>query len=474
MLVVLPIPGLIDLPGGATIALLVMLAAAPVWYATARARISPFDPPATQAITIVLAAAGFLVFWSVLSAFGTDDPKRASRYVATLFAAFAFYFLVRGTITTKRLGVYVDILAVGLAATSLLSLLANEVGFLQRIIFDGSDRAAGFFKNPNQFGMAISTVLPAVTALALASRQRRKLRVLCLILMVLGLIASGSKTNLMLAWPTVLITLCGYAIIAFTGPKRVMMLAVCILGSIAAAAAGTLALALLKSRALAILTEFLGSAGEVDSLTTRSYLWRYSLDQFLADPILGQGAGQRIDIFYRAADVSHSHNVLLDYMRTLGTPGLAGMTLIIGSVVVLSLMSATTALRSAGSAVAGRVICLGLSLSSLSYVAANMSSDSFGPSTSPFFWMVTYMALASRTLIQARPAREVTREPAPAISLEDRRAAPIPILEPQPQPQPQPLNLNLKRKSSRWPRGPRVSRPFPKQSTARSSCLGPS
>ena len=49
------------------------------------------------------------------------------------------------------------------------------------------------------------------------------------------------------------------------------------------------------------------------------------------------------------------------------------------------------------------MLSLGLSLSCLSYAAANMSSDSFGPSTSPFFWVFTYLAFASRNLLQSPP-----------------------------------------------------------------------
>jgi O-Antigen ligase len=396
----LPIPGLISLPEGASLALVTMLVSLPIWYWAAHARVTPFDLTATRAIAVVLACAGFLIFWSLLSIFGAVAPMRASRYLATLIAAFALYFLVRGTVTRLQIAHYVDALAVGLAATAAVSLLAYEVGGLHEIIFRGTDRAAGFFKNPNQFGMAISTTIPAVLALILSEERRRPLRAVCLILMLLGLVASGSKTNFLLAWASILAVVSCYSWIYNTGSRRVGMMVLSVAGNLVFAGLGIAALTLLNPRALAIMMEFFGGDGEVDSLLTRSYLWTYSVDQFLIDPVFGQGAGQRLDIFYREADVSHSHNVLLDYMRTLGAPGLIAVSVMIGTVVIVCLQTSVRALQSARGAPADRLICLGLSLSCLSYVAANMSSDSFGPSTSPFFWLFAYLSFAARSLMR--------------------------------------------------------------------------
>ncbi len=400
-LVALPVPGLVNVLEGASLALLTMLISMPVWYEAARARASPFDEITSRATAVVLTCAGFLIFWSLLSTFGATAPERASRYIATLIAAFAIYFMVRSTVTRPRTVLFVDVLAAGLAVTSAVSLLGYEIGFLRDIIFRGTDRAAGFFKNPNQFGMAISTTVPAVMALLLGAPERRRFRIACLVLMLLGLVASGSKTNFLLAWGTLLAVLCGHAWIFYSGLRRYLMLALSVLGSVAFAGLGFVVIRQINPRALDIMLAFFSGGGEVDSLLTRSFLWVYSIDQFLADPILGQGAGQRIDIFYRDADVSHSHNVLLDYMRTLGAPGAMVMAVMIGTVSIICLMSILKALRSDSGAPEARLLCLGLSLSSLSYVAANMSSDSFGPSTSPFFWVFTFLSFATRSLMQS-------------------------------------------------------------------------
>ena len=399
-LAALPFPGLINVVEGASVALMVMLLATPIWFEAARARKSPFDRLAAPAIAVMMACTGFLIFWSLISIFDATDPLRASRYIASLIAGFSIYLMIRSTVTRRRLGLYIDVLALGLAASSALSLLGFEIGVLRDIIFRGTDRAAGFFKNPNQFGMAISTTLPVVMALMLSERSRRWLRFACLMLMLLGLLASGSKTNFLLAWGTLFAVLCGHSWICYRGSTRYLMLARSVLGSLAFAVLGVALISVINPRALGIMLEFFSGEGEVDSLLTRSFLWDYSIDQFLADPVMGQGAGQRIDIFYREADVSHSHNVLVDYMRNLGAPGILVMGAMIATVSTVCLMTIVKALRSDYGAPGARLLCYGLSLGCLSYVAANMSSDSFGPSTSPFFWVFAYLAFAARNLMQ--------------------------------------------------------------------------
>ena len=345
-LAALSFPGLVNLVEGASLALLTMLMSMPIWYETARARNSPFDAVSTRAIAVILGCTGFLILWSMLSIFSATAPIRASRYIATLIAASAIYLMVRSTVSRPRMTLFVDILAAGLAVSSLASLLGFEIGFLRTIIFRGTDRAAGFFKNPNQFGMAISTTVPAVMAMILAERERRWFRLTCLLLMLLGLVASGSKTNFLLSWGTMLAVLCGHAWIAYSGLRRYTMLALSVFGSLAFAGLGIVAISLINPRALGIMLEFFSGDGEVDSLVTRSYLRDYSVQQFLIDPIFGQGAGQRIDIFYRDADVSHSHNVLIDYMRNLGAPGIMVMGLMIITVSIVCIMTINRALRS--------------------------------------------------------------------------------------------------------------------------------
>ena len=169
--------------------------------------------------------------------------------------------------------------------------------------------------------MAISVILPVAVACLLGQRERRLLWLGCLAALLLGLVLSGSKTNLMISSATLIFVLGAFSMIAQTGMKRVRML---VLSFLVTAALPLLNIALLwiyNPRALSLFTVLLSEQEELHSLTTRSEIWRRSIEEFLQSPVFGQGAGHPIDIFYADQLVTHSHNVLLDYLRTMGAPG---------------------------------------------------------------------------------------------------------------------------------------------------------
>jgi hypothetical protein len=394
-------PGLGELPGGISLALVFMLACLPIWYSAACAREGPvLDETSRKAASIILSCVAFLILWSLVSVLGSEYPVRAGRYVATLVAAFAIYFLIVGTLTPDRLRVYLDVLCFALAFTCLLSLMAYFEPHLQAMIFQDTDRAFGFFKNPNQFGMALSTVLPVALAVLLGQRRRRLARAACLGFLLFGLVASGSKANLLISSLTFVFMLCSYSIVAFSGPKRVYMIGLSVVATALLVAGGVVLLNLFNPRALRLMLAFLEQDGELHSLVSRSHLWQYSFDQFMITPIRGQGAGQPIIVFYRNEAVPHSHNVLLDYLRTLGAPGCFSLLIILATAAGTSVATAIAALRARGAKPQHRMLCVGLAVGCVSYIAANMSSDSMGPSTSPFFWLVLFLGFSARTLLR--------------------------------------------------------------------------
>jgi O-antigen ligase len=183
------------------------------------------------------------------------------------------------------------------------------------------------------------------------------------------------------------------------------MLGLSVVATALLVAGGVALLNLFNPRALRLMLAFLEQDSELHSLVSRSQLWQYSFDQFMITPIRGQGAGQPIMIFYRSQPVPHSHNVLLDYLRTLGAPGCAGLLVILATAVGTSVAMTIAALRARGAEPKHRILSIGLGVGCLSYIAANMSSDSMGPSTSPFFWLVLFLGLAARPLLRPSSAR---------------------------------------------------------------------
>ncbi len=377
----------------------VMVAGLPIWMFTALMREAPvLDPIARLGAGLVLAGVAFLIFWALISAMFVDVPLRAGRSIVSLAGAFAAFLIVVATLTPERMRTYLGILLFAMALSGFLSLVAYFEPNLREIIFMGSDRSSGFFKNPNQFGITLSTVTPVAIGYVFTREGRRTGWVICAALLILGLILAGSKANLLLSAINIMAVVVAVAIVSFTGPKRVWMVFGGLTLTVLFLASGLFVLHLLNPRALELLQAFFSAEGELHSLNSREVLWDESLRQFLLHPLTGQGAGQPLNVFEGDRQVTHSHNVLLDYARTLGAPGLAVFGAVMATMVVLCLNTIWLALGSKGDGSPhDRILAFCLALGSLSYLAANFSSDSMGPSTSPFFWTVFFLCLAARS-----------------------------------------------------------------------------
>lgn len=389
-------PGFFEFPGEVSAAIVVMVLGIPFWFqAMSQRATGVFDKGTNIGLAVILPATLFLLFWSFTSAITADVPFRAGRSITSFLGAFAVCFMVIGTTTSARTYTYVKVICITLALTCAISLVAYQEPALRELIFRFSDRARGFFKNPNQFGMALSTFLPIVLGYFVVNRGSRLLWGTCYILFVTGLLLSGSKMNLLLSACTtgaMLLTL-AYALNA--GAKRALMIAVAIGSYAVLVTFGIMILEILNPRALKILTDFF-SDGEVRSLQARAQLWDHSVQQLVASPFLGHGAGQPLSLYEGGRRITHSHNVFLDIARTLGAPGLVVFCIVVVGVVALSVGSFLKAVFANEADQRVRVETIALAIGSCAYLAANISSDSMGPSTSVFLWMAFFLCLASR------------------------------------------------------------------------------
>lgn len=393
---VLSFPSLVDLPSSVTPGHLLMLGSFPIWFAAALARERMvFDRAATLASLAILACTALLIFWTMLSAFQAEDPFRAARSGVSLFTAFSIFAMVAGTVTRQRLGAYVAVLCLALAATSVLTVAAFAEPTLQAVIFQGRDRAFGFFKNPNQFGIAISSVVPVALAMLFAARRHRALWAACVLFLLLGLMATGSKANLLVSAVSLPSCLVLFSLISYSGPKRLVMLIATVFGCLVAGGFVIAALSVLNPRALSLLGDLVVEGEATHSLVSRSLIWADSLSLLKSNPVFGVGAGQPIH------GLSHSHNVILEYARTLGVPGLVFITVKLAVIMAVCGSTMLLALRSGAASLSDRYVCIGLAFGPVAYVGANFSSDSLGPTTSPFLYSVLFLGLASRSLLQS-------------------------------------------------------------------------
>lgn len=408
-------PALGDLPGGMSIAHGVMFASIPFWFTAASTRNAlVLDPGAAFGVAIILACITFLTLWAFLSVMDIGSPIRAGRMIVTLVAGLSIFFMFVGTLTTARIDTFVRVLCAALALTCLLSVIAYFVPALNGIIFNGTDRASGFFKNPNQFGMAISTVVPVAAAALLGQRERRWRWLACVLLLLLGLALSGSKTNLAISSATLVFLFWAYAVVGFSGWARMRMMVVSLFGAVALVIGNITLLWYFNPRALNLLRDMVSRDAEIRSFSTREELWHLSIAQFHDDPIFGRGAGQPLEASYADQLVTHSHNLLLDYLRTIGAPGFGVLLILLLTVLVLSMTSMLAAANARNAPLRHRMLCIGLATSPVAYIGANFSSDSMGPSTSPFFWTVVFLGLSSRLLLRSGRRDTFRPDPAPA------------------------------------------------------------
>lgn len=406
-MVLICFPGLGELPSGVTFALAVMFASVPFWFGAAATRqVLILDRTAAMGAGVMMFCLVFLICWAFLSVVNSSAPLQSGRSITTLAAAFAIFFLVAGTVTSARLDTFVGVLCFALAFTCVMSFVAYFEPHLRDTIFKGADRASGFFKNPNQFGIAISTLLPVAAAALLGRRGQRPIWLACLIALLVGLVMSGSKANLIISFASLVLILCCYSAIAYSGRTRVLMVALSVGATGVLLVANVILLRTFNPRALRLLQTLVAENEELQSVGTRDELWRRSLEQFQRDPIFGQGAGQPLNPLYSDDPVTHSHNVLLDYLRMMGAPGFFVLAIVLLTVLILSFSSIRLAFRARGADTRDRILCIGLATGTLAYVAANFSSDSMGPSTSPFFWTVLFLGLTARLLLHARGAAE--------------------------------------------------------------------
>jgi hypothetical protein len=363
---------------------------------------------ATLAVAL-LTTAGLIIILSLLSMLYTGSPMRTMRAIfaqifgfATIPAFAALSARPNGAETLDR--IVSAMILMSLATAGLVILGLGGAKF--------ADRAAGFFKHANQLGIAMSAALPLVAARLVTSRKHRLLLAACLVAVLLGLVKSGSKTNFVVGVIGLGIFFVLYAIYLILRRQRPLAIIAGVVTAPLLLHGALLALQALNPRAYRILTTQL-SGGEADSMVARERLWSISIDLGLAHPFTGVGAGQPI------GDIApHSHNLFVEYFRTLGVPGVALITVMVLLVLICLINAVMAALIAKGRTTVAtdtNVMVLGTSVCVLNYLVANQMSDSFGPSTAPFFWIPLALLIAYRNVQRSLEDKSIGRAPDPVI-----------------------------------------------------------
>ena len=265
-------------------------------------------------------AALFFVVVAVASSFAAEHRHVALRElrVVVLEPALLYVMLRTSRLDGKAIWRIVDFFVLGAVVVAVIGLVQYGLGVNVITAEEGFRRLRSVYGSPNNAGLYLGRVLPVLVAVAALGSANRRRVVYGLIALPVGLavLLSFSKGALILGVPMSLLAL---GLLA-GGPW-----AWAALGAVALVAAAAVPL---------LRTPRFASLFDVHRGTTffRLHLWRSSWTMFREHLALGVGLDNFLYQYrsryilpaaWQEPDLSHPHNVLLDYGSRLGLCGLA-------------------------------------------------------------------------------------------------------------------------------------------------------
>ena len=265
-------------------------------------------------------AALFFVLVSIASVFAAEQRHVAVRELRVVILEPALFYLMLRTTRLGRRAIWrvVDFFVMGAVAVALIGLVQYGLGVNFITAEQGFRRLRSVYGSPNNAGLYLGRVLPVLVAVALFGgvRWRRIAYGLAAVPVGLAVLLSFSKGALILGVPLSLVAL---GLLA-GGRWRWASL-----GAVAVAAVA--AVPLLRTPRFASLLD-------TRSGTTffRLQLWRSSWMMFRDHPWLGVGLDNFLYQYrsryilpaaWQEPDLSHPHNIFLDFGSRLGLCGLA-------------------------------------------------------------------------------------------------------------------------------------------------------
>lgn len=402
-LLMMLMPALVDIGDSASLAVL-LLPLLLLGYARSALRATDaLLPHARRTLVSLAALLAVYVGWCLFTGFGAESFVRVFRPVYAHMSGIALVVAVLALSRDEAAARKTRNLSLALACALIGISLFIHTGY------DFGDRAAGFFKHPNQLGIVAAMLFVFFLSGSLTQRFRRASYNIAALVCLAALFVSGSKTNLAIA-----LLISSLAVLFRAGfepdPRKAALSLALNYAVVAVIAliAGAILVGV-NPRAAEVLASVFGGDTDISQYRTileRGALWGESWRAFVDSPIYGIGAGQ-----LTAGGTPHSHNIFFDALRTTGFVGffliLLFHALVIGYVLA-SLRVAGGLARIPGSLLArpaNQGAFVGCLAGMLSYLAANQISDSFGPSTLPFFYLLFAFSLTFMTGPQPVPPR---------------------------------------------------------------------
>lgn len=342
-----------------------------------------------------------LVF-AALSTINSPEPLRAFRVILPMLYGLGAMIALPRLAESQNRRIAYAMLAAG-AAVLFVGLLAAQVPSARHLVIDDY-RFKGFFDNANQLSLCIIVFLPLSVALFFTTK-RPLVRALCLtaaLILFYALVVTGAKTALLIGFVMAGLVVVYHSVGNDQLWKTVTRLAI-VLAVLTIAVPATLWLISWSNpTAYEKITKVLTMGlSEYDSIYSRRMLWEESWRLGVENPWVGSGAGTRVISVTKTFNVTHSHNLVLDYFRGTGIFGGFSMLVLLLAVSTRTAAFYSSTLRKGGDRKWLNTITASLYLGAFGYLAGNQLSDSLSPSTSFFFWVVYSAAYVSGQAVRS-------------------------------------------------------------------------
>jgi O-antigen ligase len=368
------------------------------WQAAARRSSSVFRRPSSilyHSLSSVDLGLLALVVVSALSLLAAERKDVALYEFRTLFVGSAlYYFLLRATpLDRQALWRIADFFVLGAVAVAAIGLYQYVTGTNLITAEGGVERIRSVYGSPNNLALYLGRALPVAAAVAVMGGRgaRRVLYAFAALGLGATLLLTFSKGGLLLGVPAALVLI----LVFWLGRRGIAVVG-------AAALAGLAALPLLGR--LPRFADLLDLGSGTSFFRVR--LWVSAWRMFLDHPLLGVGPDNFLYQYrsryilpeaWQEPNLSHPHNIALDFLSRLGLPGLAcGVWLQVGfwrtAVEAYKRLSA----HPERSDIAGlRALCVGLMASVAHMLAHGLVDHSFFLIDLAFVFCLT-LAVAQR------------------------------------------------------------------------------
>ena len=269
-------------------------------------------------------------------------------------------------------------------------------------------RIQGFFNHPNQLGIVTATILP-LFLLAPLGRQRLPVYAVLCVAALFCVLASGSKTNIVIA--TLLVVLClgvrylqhgehvRVAVLAITAPVVLLTLL----------SGGLILLETYRPYYAAEVLRLLRDPLEAETLLGRAELWSGALVGFGDSPLLGVGLMTNTYLVV----AGHAHNLTLDVLLKYGLVGFAGYGCWLAAAIATAVASVRRSARAGDLVLKG--VTAGYLIAMITYLLVNHFSDSGQAETIRVFYFVWALALATLRVADIAATKPAATGTAPAV-----------------------------------------------------------